>query len=237
MSGLVFGEGDNITKTMKPRIAYHENGLQVINIEIKTKNNNFKTFIPLLQEKLKNIKLSKDINVELAGDWKNQQKTFKQLLYITIISALLVFILLLWEFKKYIVALIVFVGAILSLSFVIFGLSITHTTFNVSAFIGLIISLGIVVNNGILVVSFMENIKDTTNNIKDTVIEASLLRVRPIMITSVTTIGGFLPMALMLGNGGEMLHALAIAVIFGLIGSVIISLFLIPGLYLVFIKR
>jgi len=227
----------DIKTTMKPQKAYHENGLQVINMEIKTKNSNFKTFIPKLQDKLKNVKLPKDITVELSGDWKNQQKSFEQLLYIILVSALLVFILLLWQFKKYSVAFIVFFGAILSLSFVIFGLSITKTTFNVSAFIGLIISLGIVVNNGILVVSFIEDLKEKTNNIKDIVIEASTLRVRPIMITSITTIGGFLPMALMLGNGGEMLHALAVAVIFGLVGSVLVSLLVIPSLYLVFIKK
>ena len=227
----------DIKTAMKPKKAYHENGLQVVNMEIKTKNSDFKTFIPKLQEKLKSIKLPKNVSVELSGDWKNQQKSFKQLLYIILVSALLVFILLLWQFKKYSVAFILFSGTILSLSFVIFGLSITKTTFNVSAFIGLIISLGIVVNNGILVVNFIENLKEKSNNIKDIVIEASVLRVRPIMITSITTIGGFAPMVLMLGNGGEMLHALAVAVIFGLIGSVVVSLFVIPSLYLLVIEE
>ena len=226
-----------IKTTMKPQKAFHENGLQVINIEIKTKTDNLDIIIPKIQAKLKNIKLSKNVIMELSGDWKNQQKSFTQLFYIIMVSALLVFLLLLWQFKRYSVALIVFVGAILSLSFVIFGLSITQTTFNVSAFIGVIISLGIVVNNGILVVSFIEKLKNKTNNIKDIVVEASLLRVRPIMITSITTIGGFLPMALMIGNGGEMLQALAVAVIFGLIGSVLVSLFVIPSLYVFVVKR
>jgi len=234
---IPLGNLANIKIKMKPRSAYSQNGMQIINMEIKTDSKDLKKNVKMIESKLNKLKLPRNVNVELAGDWKNQQKSFKQLLYIVAFAAFLIFILLLWQFKKYTVAFIVFLGAILSLSFVVYGLFITKTSFNVSAFIGLIISLGIVVNNGILVVSFIEDIKDKSSTIKNAIIEASMLRVRAIMITSITTIGGFLPMAMKLGYGGEMLQPLAIAIIFGLIGSIFISLIIIPSFYLFFVRK
>ncbi|NOX15221.1 MAG: efflux RND transporter permease subunit, partial [Epsilonproteobacteria bacterium] len=234
---ILLGNLADIKIKMKPRIAYSQNGMQVINMEIKTDSKNLQKNVKMIESKLNKLKLPQDVNVELAGDWKNQQNSFKQLLYIVTFAVFLIFILLLWQFKKYTVAFIVFSGAILSLSFVVYGLFITKTSFNVSAFIGLIISLGIVVNNGILVVSFIEDIKKKSSSIKNAIIEASTLRVRAIMITSITTIGGFLPMAMKLGYGGEMLQPLSIAIIFGLIGSMMISLVVIPCSYMFFIKK
>lgn len=234
---IPLGTVATIQTKMQPRNIFSQNGMQIINIEVKTDSNDLQKNARQIQTKLDTLKLPTNVNVELAGDWKTQQKSFKQLLYIVIMAAFLVFILLLWQFKKYGVTLIVFISSLLSLSAVIYGLFITHTSFNVSAFIGLIISLGIVVNNGILVVSFIEDIKDKASSIKEAVIEASILRVRAIMITSITTIAGFLPMALRLGNGGEMLQPLAVAVIFGLVGSVIISLVVIPSFYLFFVRK
>jgi multidrug efflux pump subunit AcrB len=219
---------------MQPRNVFSQNGMQIINIEVKTNSNDLQKNALQIQTKLDTLRLPQTVNIELAGDWKTQQKSFKQLLYIIIMSAFLIFILLLWQFKNYGVTLIVFISSLLSLSAVIYGLYMTHTSFNVSAFIGLIISLGTVVNNGILLVSFIEDIKEKASSIKEAVIEASILRVRAIMITSITTIAGFLPMALKLGDGGEMLQPLAIAVIFGLVGSVIISLVVVPSFYLFF---
>ncbi len=234
---IPLGNLANIKIKMRPRSAYSQNGMQIIKMEVKTNSKNLQKNVKLIEAKLNKLKLPQDVGVELAGDWKNQQKSFNQLLYITIFAAFLIFILLLWQFKKYIVAFIVFLGALLSLSFVIYGLYITKTSFDVSAFIGLIISLGIVVNNGILVVSFIENIKQKSLSIKSAITEAATLRVRAIMITSITTIGGFLPMAMKLGNSGGMLQPLAVAVIFGLIGSIIISLIVIPCFYILLIKK
>ena len=99
----------------------------------------------------------------------------------------------------------------------------------------MITSLGIVVNNGILVIDFVQRYRQKGFSIQESLIKAGEVRIRPIMITSITTIGGFLPMALRFGNGGEMLQPFAVAIIAGLTGSLFYSLVVIPCLYAFFI--
>ncbi|MDA3790423.1 MAG: efflux RND transporter permease subunit [Desulfobacula sp.] len=218
-----------------PRITYHENGIPIINIDIKTKTGNLRKNVRTIQNTLDTLALPSGVNVNIGGDWNTQQKSFQQLIFILCLSGFLVFSLLLLEFKGYKVALVIFIGTIFSQSFVVFGLALTHTSFNVSTFIGLVTSLGIVVNNGILVIDFVERYKNRGISIRETLIKAGVVRIRPILITSITTNGGFLPMALRFGNGGEMLQPFAVAVIFGLIGSLFFSLIVTPCMYLFFI--
>jgi len=220
----------------RPRISYHENGSPVVNIDVKTKSGNLRKDVQAIQDTLDSLSLPKGVNVMIGGDWSTQQKSFQQLVFILCLSGFLVFSLLLLEFKDYKVALVIFIGTVFSLSFVVFGLVLTGTSFNVSTFIGLITSLGIVVNNGILVVDFVERYRNQGSSIRESLLKAGAVRIRPILITSITTIGGFLPMALRFGNGGEMLQPFAVAVIFGLLGSFYFSLIATPCMYQFFIK-
>jgi len=158
--------------------------------------------------------------VELGGDWANQIQSFQELLFVLILAGVLIFALLLFEFQDLRVSLVVFIGTVFSLSFVVFGLAVTQTTFNVPAFLGLITSLGLVVRNGILIMDFAQRYRRTGAGVTESIVHAGVVRIRPVVITSVTAIGGFLPLALRLGGGGEMLQPFAVAVIFGLIGSV-----------------
>ena len=224
-----------IERIDKPRIAYHENGVPIINVDITTKSGDLRKHVATIQQTIDSLTLPAGVQVAIGGDWQAQQKSFQQLIFILCLSGLLVFSLLLMEFKSYKVALVIFIGTVFSLSFVIFGLALTGTTFNVSTFIGLITSLGIVVNNGILVVDFVERYKKQGKSITESLVQAGAVRVRPILITSITTIGGFLPMALGFGTGGEMLQPFAVAVIFGLLGSLFFSLLVIPCMYRFFI--
>ena len=219
----------------RPRITFHENGIPIVNIDIKTKSSDLGKNVQTIQDTLDTLVLPNGVNASIGGDWTTRQKSFRQLVFILFLSGVLVFSFLLLEFKTYRVALVIFTGTIFSLSFVVFGLTLTHTAFNVSSFIGLITSLGIVVNNGILVVDFAERYKNRGISIRASLIEAGVVRIRPIMITTITTIGGFLPMALRLGNGGEMLQPFSVTVIFGLAGSLFFSLIVTPCMYLFFI--
>lgn len=221
----------------QPRISYHENGAPVINIDVKTTTGDLRKVVQTIQDTLDSLSFPKGVNARIGGDWSTQQASFQQLVFILCLSGALVFSLLLLEFKGYKVALVIITGTIFSLSFVVFGLVLTETSFNVSTFIGLITTLGIVVNNGILVVDFVERYRRRGFSIRKSLIRAGAVRVRPILITSITTIGGFLPMALRFGNGGEMLQPFAVAVIFGLIGSIFFSLIATPCMYQFFIRE
>ena len=220
-----------VTVKNMERISYHLDGLPIIRIDLETQPGNLNEQVTAIQDTLGRLKLADGIHVEIGGDWRSQQHSFRQLLFILCLSSVLVFTLLLLEFKKITIALIIFSTTILSLSCVVFGLFIAHSSFNVSSFIGLITSLGIVVNNGISVMDFVERYRRTGLSVTESLLGAGAVRIRPIMITSITTIGGFLPMALRFGDSGEMLQPFAVAVISGMTGSVFFSLFVIPSMY------
>jgi HAE1 family hydrophobic/amphiphilic exporter-1 len=96
---------------------------------------------------------------------------------------------------------------------------------------GLITALGLMVRNGILIIDFAQRFHREGLNLTDSIVKAGVIRIRPVMITSVTTIGGFMPLALSMGGGGEMLQPFAVSVVFGLLGSMFFSLLIIPNLY------
>ena len=227
----------DITVKDVPGKVYHENGSPVLNIDVKTKTSDLRGNVDAIQKVINRVTLPTGVTVRLGGDWSNQLRSFRELVFVLSLAAILVFALLLFEFKSYRVSLIIFISTLFSLSFVIFGLAITNTSFNVSTFMGLITSLGIVVNNGILIMDFVERYKKQGVSVQERLIRAGTIRIRPVMITSITTIGGFLPMALRLGGGGEMLQPFAVAVISGLVGSMFFSLIVIPNMYNVFKGR
>jgi len=217
-----------------PVIERHEKGSVVLSIDVKTANSDLRGSVKAIQRVIDTSYLPPGIRVEIGGDWKNQVDSFKELIFILSLAGLLVFTLLLFEFKSFRISGIIFLGTLFSLSAVIFGLSITRTPFNVSTFMGLITSLGIVVNNGIFVVDFIERNRKTGLSITESILNAGMTRVRPVLLTSVTTIAGFLPLALRLGGGGEMLQPFAVAIISGLAGSMVFSLLMIPSMYKLF---
>ena len=219
-----------------PVILRHENGTLVLPVDITTNTPDLRASVQAIQQVIDNATLPAGARIDIGGDWKNQTDSFNQLVFILSLSAVLVFTLLLFEFKSYRISMIIFIGTLFSLSFVILGLALSNTPFNVSTFMGLITSLGIVVNNGIFIIDFAEKQRKRGSSVVESIKYAGMVRVRPVLLTSITTIAGFLPLALQLGGGGEMLQPFAVAIISGLIGSLFFSLLIIPNMYKLFIS-
>jgi cobalt-zinc-cadmium resistance protein CzcA len=154
------------------------------------------------------------------------------LLLVLGLSLLLLLGALFFVFESWRTSLAVFLGTLASGSFVIFGISLSGIDFDVSSFTGLITVMGIVVNNGILVLDFVERNRALGLDAPSSVREACGQRFRPVLITNLAAIAGFLPMALNLGHGGEVLRPFSIAMISGLVGSMAFSLLVMPVLYL-----
>jgi multidrug efflux pump subunit AcrB len=214
-----------------PDITYRQNGSIILRMDIRMKGNDQGKNALILQSMIDNIQIPAGTQVTLAGDWEAQLVSFNELKNVLYIGVLLVLTLLLIAFKSYGLATLILLNTLVSLSFIVFGLLLTNTIFNVSTFMGLIAAVGIVVNNGILIISFLQRNLARGVNTTESIIDACVTRLRPIMITSTTTILGFLPMALSGGRGGEMLQPFAIAIIFGILGAIISSLFVLPNLY------
>ncbi len=184
------------------------------------------------QQKLREIPLPANFSIVMAGDYEEQQKSFKELLFSFVLALLLVYMVMAVQYESLYDPIIVMVTVPFSLLGVIPMLYFTGTTLNVQSFIGCIMLGGIVVNNSILLVDHINDLRSKGDiDLMTAIKEATRDRCRPIMMTALTTMLGLLPLAIGFGEGGEVQAPMARAVIGGLICSTFISLLFIPIVY------
>jgi CzcA family heavy metal efflux pump len=170
---------------------------------------------------------------EIGGLYETQQQSFRSMMLVLSIAVLLVFAVMVAQFREFTAALVIMSAA--PLSFVgAFGLLIlTGTPLNVSSFMGLILLIGLIVKNGIILIDYADIVAKRVSDPVEMLVEAGAVRLRPILMTTLCTLFGLLPLALGLGSGAEMQKPLAIAVIGGLSVSTVVTLILVPTLMLV----
>jgi multidrug efflux pump subunit AcrB len=189
-----------------------------------------KTGITAVQKAVSDLKLPPSIRVEYAGTYKEQQKSFGELLTVLLLAMVLVFIVLLLEFRAFSAPVAILSSAVLSTSGVFFALLITRTTFDVSSFMGLIMVIGIVAKNGILLLDANQKFRSVGFSPEEALVQAGRRRLRPIVMTAMAAVAGMLPLSLAIGAGSQMLQPLAIAVIGGILISMILSLVITPAM-------
>lgn len=184
-----------------------------------------------VQKTVDGLHLPSSIRVEYGGLYKEQQKSFHDLVVVLVLALALVFIVLLFEFGGFAGPLAILTSALLSTSGVLFALWITGTTFNISSFMGLIMVIGIVAKNGILLLDADQKFRAVGFSPEEAMIQAGRRRLRPIVMTALAAMSGMLPLALAWGAGSQMLQPLAIAVIGGILISMVLSLIITPAMY------
>ena len=132
---------------------------------------------------------------------------------------------------------IIMLGVPFALIGVVIGLLATGLPLSMPVWLGIIMLIGIVVNNAIVLVEYIELLRQRGRELREAIVEAARLRLRPILMTTLTTVVGMSPLALGLGEGSEMLRPLAVCMVFGLLFSMLVSLLLIPALYLLAHRR
>jgi multidrug efflux pump subunit AcrB len=182
-----------------------------------------------VQKAIAELNVPPSIRVEYAGQYAEQQKSFKDLAFVLALAILLVFMVLLFEFGNFAAPIAVLSSALLSTCGVFLALLITGTTFNLSSFMGLIMVVGIVAKNGILLLDADQKFRAEGMPAEESMIRAGERRLRPIMMTALATVAGMFPLALAIGAGSQMLQPLAIAVIGGILASMILSLVVTPA--------
>ena len=171
------------------------------------------------------------VTVSLGGQVEDQGDTFSSLTVIFVIGLLLVFMVMAAQFESLVDPFIILFAIPFTLVGVILAFLITGTTLSVVTFIGLIMLVGIVVNNGIVLVDYSNMLVLRGYTIRDAVMESGRSRLRPVLMTSMTTILGMLPMALSRGMGKELYAPLGITIIGGLLISMLVTLILVPTAY------
>jgi multidrug efflux pump subunit AcrB len=185
----------------------------------------------LVQQAVAGMHLPASIRVVYGGLFDEQQKSFHDLLVVLALAVVLVFTVLLFEFGNFAAPVAILASALLSTSGVFLALLITRTTFNISSFMGLIMVIGIVAKNGILLLDADQRFRASGSSAKDAMIEAGERRLRPILMTAMATVAGMIPLSLAIGAGSQMLQPLAIAVIGGILASMVLSLIVTPAVH------
>ncbi len=188
------------------------------------------TGIAAVQKAVNDLKMPPSIRVEYGGTYKTQQQSFHDLVVVLLLALVLIFLVLLFEFRSFSAPIAILSSAVLSTSGVFFALLITRTTFNVSSFMGLIMVVGIVAKNGILLLDANHKFREAGYPAEEALLQAGRRRLRPIVMTAMAAVAGMLPLALALGAGSQMLQPLAIAVIGGILISMVLSLVITPAI-------
>src|SRR5216684_2774245 len=187
--------------------------------------------IAAVQKAVNNLHLPSSIRIEYGGTYQEQQKSFRDLLKVLILALLLLFIVLLFEFRTFSAPAAILASALLSTFGGLFALLITRTTFNIASFMGIIMVVGIVAKNGILLLDAEQRFRDLGQSPEEAMIQAGRRRLRPIAMTAMATVAGMLPLAFAFGAGSQMLQPLAITVIGGLLSSMVLSLVFTPAIH------
>jgi multidrug efflux pump subunit AcrB len=187
--------------------------------------------ITAVQKVVEDMHLPSSIRVVYGGTYAEQQQSFHDLMLVLLLAIVLVFVVLLFEFRTLAAPLAILSSAILSTSGVFLGLLITRTTFNIASFMGLIMVIGIVAKNGILLLDADQKFRSMGHSAHEAMIQAGRRRLRPILMTALAAAAGMLPLALAIGAGSQMLQPLAIAVIGGIAISMVLSLIITPAVH------
>ncbi len=186
-----------------------------------------------IQNRIDKIAMPPGFEVKLTGNVEQQKKTLKDLLLAFGLAILLVYVVMASQFQSLLDPFIIMFTVPLGMAGVLWALFLTNTTLSVTSMQGIIVMVGIVVSNGILLVDYTNRLRMRGISLHDAIVRASITRLKPILMTSLATVLGLIPMAL--GLGGELTQApLAVAVIGGLTVSTGLTLFFIPTLYSVF---
>jgi HAE1 family hydrophobic/amphiphilic exporter-1 len=189
------------------------------------------------QQSIDNIKLPISLQAKVAGQSEEMKASFASLYLALALAVFMVYIVMASQFESFLHPFLILFTVPMACAGSIYGLVLTGTNVSVVVFIGLIMLAGIVVNNAIVLIDRINQLRQSGIEKGEAIIEAAQSRLRPILMTTLTTVLGLLPMAIGLGEGSEIRTPMAITVIFGLLFASLLTLFLIPVLYSLFDRK
>jgi CzcA family heavy metal efflux pump len=189
------------------------------------------TGIAAVQKTVNNLHLPSSIRVEYGGLYAEEQKSSSDMLVVLFLALLLLFAVLLFEFRTFSAPTAILASALLSSFGGFLALLITRTSFNVASRMGMIMVIGIVAKNGILLLDAEHRFRELGFSAEEAMIQAGRRRLRPIAMTALATVAGMLPLAFGIGAGSAMLKPLAIAVVGGILSSMVLSLVFTPAIH------
>ena len=187
--------------------------------------------VKMAEEVIDDTEIPSEIITKIAGDYETQQEMFGDLITLLILIIILVYIVMAAQFENLMKPFVIMFSVPFTFTGVLLGLWINNAALGVMSLVGILILMGIVVKNGIVLIDYTTLLEERGVEVKEATVKAARSRLRPILMTTLTTVLGMIPMAIGRGEGAEMWNGLGITVAWGLTISTLITLLLIPALY------
>jgi len=226
-----------VVNLQSPTEVDHYQIQRIVDVYVTPKGEDLARLRTAIVKTIADAKLPKNIRVTLRGMVNGMDESFKSFEIGFGISFILLMLILVAQFRSWIDPLLIMLAIPMGFVGVLIILPLTHTTLNVMSLMGVLMLIGIADSNSILIVDFAHKLEEQGLSVADAVITACRVRLRPILMTSLATIIGMIPMAMKLGEGGEQYTPMARAIIGGLTTSVLLTIFIVPAAYLLVYRR
>lgn len=228
----------HVVETMTPPTIERKDRERLVTVSaIVAKGYALSDLVTSSEKILSEMDLPNDMRYNIGGMYENQQEMFGDLMMLLALIIILVFIVMAAQFESLIDPFVIMFSIPFTFTGVFLGLSVTQTPLSVMAMIGVLILMGVVVKNGIVLIDYTKLCRERGMGIITAVVTAGKSRLRPVLMTTLTTVLGMLPMALGTGEGSETWRSMGMTVAWGLSVSTLITLVLIPVLYCIFASR
>lgn len=227
----------NIYEVTGPIEIERKNRERVVRVECNTYRRSMGKVIEDVKKELKNLILPSDIIINFGGEAEEQAKAFRDLFLLLILGTSLVYMVMAAQFESLLDPFIIMLAVPFTFTGVILGFILTGTTLSVITFLGIVMLMGIVVNNAIVLVSYINILRTRGLTLLEAIIKGGQERLRPVLMTTITTLAGLFPLAISRGEGSEVWQPLGITMIGGLSVSTLITMLFVPTLYAVFETR
>ena len=219
-----------VKDTASASVLRRENLRPLVAVTGRTSGRSLGSVMRDVRDSLSHVRLPRGVTLEIGGQYASQQASFRELLAVLALALGAVLLVLVAQFHGFRGPLAIVMAVPLGLTGVLVMLVATGVPFNVSSFMGVILLVGLIVKNGILLLDAAHHASDAGGDTAASLVHAGRVRLRPILMTTVCTLAGLVPLALGLGAGAELQRPLALAVIGGLAASTLVTLFLVPVL-------
>jgi len=226
-----------VENTQSPTEVDHYQIQRVVDVYVTPSGEDLSRVSKQIRTMIEEANLPKNVRVDLRGMVNGMEQSFKSFAFGFTLSFILLFLILIAQFRSFIDPFLIMLAIPMGFIGVLIILPLTHTTLNVMSLMGVLMLVGIADSNSILIVDFAHKLEAQGLSVVDAAVTACRVRLRPILMTSLATIIGMLPMAMKLGTGGEQYTPMARAIIGGLTSSVILTVFIVPAAYVLVYGR
>ena len=232
--GVRLKEVGTVVERFNPPTIERKDRERIITVSTVVQDRPMSDIIADAQPQIDKMEVPSGVSINLSGSYEDQQDSFRDLAMLAVLIIILVYIVMASQFESFTYPGIIMTSIMFAFSGVVLILWITGTNLNVMSMIGGIMLIGIVVKNGIVLIDYITLNRERGMSITKSVLHAGKSRMRPVLMTSLTTILGMVPMAVGTGEGAEMWRPMGVAVIGGLTFSTILTLLFVPTLYTIF---